>query len=510
LTNTKTIARNTGWFGLENAISQIVNLSTSIAINRYLGPDKNGYLVYVSYLAWVVSSLGSMGIPASTRKYMAEFIGLGDRGTARYIYLRTLTLQTCLATVATSGLLIWVLRDAQGDYKLASALIVLSIWPQMVNFISAQAIVATEDLSANMPASVLSAATYFVLIVATVVLKWGVVGVGAALLTMRLVDLLVRFFPTIKRVLSWPTTHAHPDGVRNRMLSYTFQGVVSMMVSLVVWDRSEVILLRHFSSDIRQVSFYSVAFTMSGTLLLAAIVFGSAASTTIFAQYGRDKSRLPAIAASSFRYLALLSIPLHFIFAALAVPALLLVYGHKFEGAEVVVTLAPLLCVIRAFGSPAQSLLESAESQAYVIVATALAGIVDLGLAWYLIVAGHGAVGACIGNGAGQFVAIFLMWMVALHFFKVKLPWLHVGKIVLSSALAALAAWFIVRQLPSFWALPLGLIAALVVLLGLFYLLRVLEEEDQIRLNTLVRMLPKPAAGPAGRFIALLTRPEAA
>jgi len=114
MSNTKTIAKNSGWFGIENIINAVVALITSIAINRYLGPAKNGYLVYVSYIASLVSSLGGMGIPATTRKYMAEFIGFGDRGTARYIYLRTLLMQTGLATVATGGFLFWVLGDAHG------------------------------------------------------------------------------------------------------------------------------------------------------------------------------------------------------------------------------------------------------------------------------------------------------------------------------------------------------------------------------------------------------------
>ena len=93
MSNTKTIARNTGWYGLENVISFVVTLFTSIAIARTLGPSKMGYIIYVMWIASVVSSLGGMGIPATTRKYMAEFLGMGDRGTARYIYFRTLMLQ---------------------------------------------------------------------------------------------------------------------------------------------------------------------------------------------------------------------------------------------------------------------------------------------------------------------------------------------------------------------------------------------------------------------------------
>src|SRR5271170_2395364 len=143
MSNTKTIARNAGWYGLENLISSAVTLFTSVAIARSLGPSKMGYIIYVMWIASVVGSLGALGIPATTSKYMAEFIGMGDRGTARYIYFRTLLLQAGMATLATAGILIWILRDANAEYKLATALIALSVWPSMVNAVSAQANVAS-------------------------------------------------------------------------------------------------------------------------------------------------------------------------------------------------------------------------------------------------------------------------------------------------------------------------------------------------------------------------------
>jgi O-antigen/teichoic acid export membrane protein len=505
--NTKTIAKNTGWFGLENAVNAILTVLTSIAIARYLGPSKNGYIVYVSYIASVVAGLGGVGVPATTRKYMAEFVGMGDWGTARYIYLRTLLLQAALATLATGGLLIWVFGDANPEYKLAAALLVLSIWPSMVNFISAMANTATEQMSANVPASIASTLIYFVLIAATVVLHWGVVGVGVSMFVMRSVDFLVRFFPTFKRVLAWKITHVHPPLLSKRMIAFASQSVASMLVAQIVWGRSEVILLKMLSSDIRQVAFYSAAFSMAEQLLMGATIFGAAASTTIFAQYGRDKSRLPAITASSFRYLALTTIPLHFIAASLAVPALLLLYGQQYAGAAAVVALAPLMCMFKAFISPAQSLLQSVERQGYVIAATVAAGIVDIGVAWYLIPA-NGAVGACIGNGAAQAVAVGIMWAVTIYLYKVKLPWLQITKITFISTLAALSAHFIAAQLSPLLGILIGGSASLIVLFGLFYFMRVFEPEDHNRLNTLIGMLPKKFARPADKLLTLLIRPE--
>jgi O-antigen/teichoic acid export membrane protein len=442
---------------------------------------------------------------------MAEFLGMGDRGTARFIYWRTLLLQTALATIATSGLLFWVIRDAVGDYKLASVFIVLSIWPSMVNSISSQANAASENFAANVPASLVSALTYFFAIVATVVFKWGVTGVGASLLCMRAVDFLFRFFPTIKRVLGWNATHIHPAGLSKRMIPFAWQSVVSMAVALVVWNRSEVVLLGKFCADIRQVAYYSIAFSMADQLLLGATIFGSATGATIFAQYGRDKSKLPELVATAFRYLALTSIPLHFIFAALAAPALLIVYGKPYAGAAMVVTLAPLLCLPKAFVAPAQNLLESMEKQRFVIMSTALASIVDISVAWYLIPA-HGAVGACIGSGTAQVIAVGMMWIVGIHLYKVKLPWRQVAKIVFISLLAALTAHYIAIRMTPWWAILCGGSAALAVFFSFFYLMRVGEPNDHDRLKILVGMLPKVLVRPAGRVLSSLfgrnTRPN--
>ncbi|HEX5283187.1 MAG TPA: polysaccharide biosynthesis C-terminal domain-containing protein [Bryocella sp.] len=510
MSNTKIIAKNTGWYGLENIISAVVTLSTSVAIARTLGPSKMGYLIYVAVIASFVASLGSLGIPATTQKYMAEFLGMSDQGTARYIYFKTLWLQVGLAVLATTGLTIWVLGDATNGYKLASVLIVLSILPAMINSIPAQANAATEELQYNLPASVISILVFFVAIFATAIFNWGVIGYGASVLLTRLVDCLVRFIPTTARIVRWPKAHTEPYGLRQRMMTFAWQSIATMIVSMIVWDRSEFILLKHLDTDIRQIAFYSVAFSMAERLLISSTVFGSATGATIFAQYGRDKSRLPAITAASFRYLALSSIPLHLIAASLAFPVLLVFYGKQYAGAAMVVTLAPLLCMPKAFIGPVQNLLQSCERQKYVIWATVLAGIVDLSIAWLLIRRGHGAVGACLGSGAAQVTAVGMMWVIAIRMYHIKMPWLQTVKITLISVIASAVAHFASVPFAPVWGVIIGGTAALATLLVLFYMLRVLEPEDHARLVVLTGMLPRRIAAPVDKIIAVLMRTQLA
>ena len=193
-------------------------------------------------------------------------------------------------------------------------------------------------------------------------------------------------------------------GLPKRMMTFAWQSVASMIVALVVWNRSEVILLKHLCSDIRQIAFYSLAFSMAEQLLISSTVFGSAAGATIFAQIGRDKS--------SFRSHGFhVSLPgtdrnpatRHRLGSCGAGASVF--YGNQYRGAVMVLTLAPLLCLPKASMWPVQSLLQTMERQSYLMAATVLAGssiLASPGTSFTM----HGAVGACIGSGAAQVTAI--------------------------------------------------------------------------------------------------------
>ena len=504
--NSKTIVRNTVWYGLENVISYIASFVTSIAVARTLGPSKMGYIVYVSWVITVTSSLGSVGIPATTRKYMAEFIGGGDRGTARFIYLRTLAIQAGVATIATVAAIIWVMRDSPLEYRTAALLLVASIWPSMVNFVSAQANVATEQLSANLPGSAVSSVTFFVMTFAAIFFHWGVIGICAAMFGMRLSDFLVRFFPTMRRVLSWPSNSGEisPE-LRKNMLRFASQSVAGMLLTLVVWDRSEMFLLKHLSPDIRQIAFYSVALGIADRLLIFPTVFAAATGASIFAQYGRDRSKLPSMTVASVRYLALSSIPVHLIATALIGPALLALYGKQYGGAVLVATVAPILCLPKAFISPIQTLFESTDSQKYFLITTVLASFVDIGVAWYFIPS-LGAVGACIGSGVAQTTAVALMWIIGIRRYKIQLPWWFFGKLTMISAVTAVISYVVASHFGNVPGLVIGSLTALLVFLLLAYLFKMLEPEDLSRISTISSLLPRALAAPVNYTFALFSR----
>jgi O-antigen/teichoic acid export membrane protein len=181
----------------------------------------------------------------------------------------------------------------------------------------------------------------------------------------------------------------------------------------------------------------------------------------------------------------------------LAAPALVFLYGAKYTGAAMVVTIAPLLCMPKAFVGPIQSLLQSTERQVYVIVTMVIAGIVDVGVTWTLVAA-HGAVGACNGSGAAQFTAVGIMWAIGARKFGIRLPWVLTAKVAVMSTAAALAAHFVTLFLPPLWGILLGGGTALAVLVTLTWFAQ------------LTGALPRPLATFAERFLALLIRAKRA
>src|SRR5207248_10400742 len=136
--------------------------------------------------------LANVGIPATTGKYTAECLGRGETAIAHQVFRVGLKHQAVIAAGVTAAACVIVHFLAEPQYRLMSYLIVLSMWPGMVNNVPAQANVGAEDLRANIPASAAYFATYSAMVVSTLVLHWGVNGLAASVLLSRSLEALVR------------------------------------------------------------------------------------------------------------------------------------------------------------------------------------------------------------------------------------------------------------------------------------------------------------------------------
>ena len=486
--NGKTITGNSFWYAIETLTGVFLTVFTSIVIARKFGPEKLAYFLYLWWIAGIAGTLGSIGIPAATRKYMSEYFGRGQIGIAKTVFYRTLRLQTIIAAVVTFGGLLGIWFFADRPYRIIGLFMIGSIFPYMVNSIPAGANTALEDLRANVPASLISTGIYVTAVFSSIYFGWGLLGISIGMFAMRAAELLVRLMPLVQR-FNKHSAEPLERTLSRRMFLFSGQSLILLLLGLIVWDRSEMVFLKHFCADIRQVAFYSVAFNITERLLVFSQVFGTATGATMMVQYGRDSTRVRGLAETSARYLALISFPVHLGLAAIAAPLVWVTYGSKYSGAVPALIVAACLGIPKAFFLPAQAILSSWDRQKVIIrwglVSAALNLLLDFSL-----IPKYGALGAAIANGITQTVFATMLWLALVPLLNLRFEKIAIAKTVVISVVMAVVVHVATGRIPGFLGLTLAIILGVIVYLALIRLSGVLNREDQGRLLNLRNHFP--------------------
>jgi len=459
-----------------------------VPVARVMGPSVLGHYIYLLFLTGTAQRLANFGLPATCCKYMAEFLGRQEYGVAQGVFRVTFRYQATISGIITAlGLCLAVFSEPA--HRLITVLIVLSMWPAMISYIPGQANIAAENLRANLPASVAYLVTYSALIVFSLKLRWGLIGLATATLVSRVLEAAVRYFGVLRWLRGYPTGSLPPD-LRSRMLNFSRHNLILLALGLIVWDRSEVLFLKQFS-DVTQVAFYSLAFSVANQLLMVPRALSFAIGMTILAQYGRDPRRLGALMRNAVRYVSVLTIPLFLGTAAIAEPLIRSTYGSGYLAVVPVLSILCIASIPRAFQPHTENLLQATEQQGFMVKWLAIAAAVNLSLD-ALLIPKYGALGAAAANGLAQTIGIAGLFCKAGGADAMRSQIRFLGALSVSGTVMVCAVLEVVRALPPWPGLFAGIgVGAIVFFLGL-RTTRSLEPEDWDRLHQWTRLLPKP------------------
>ena len=485
------ILHNSFWYGLETVLETIVFLGTSIAVARYLGPEKLGEFTYINFFVATVTRTSGSGLSGATRKYMAEFLGLNRPGTARAVYHLAFKYQLLGSSLITALGLLSVFLFSAANYHWMSAILILSIIPGVMSWVPAQANQAFEDVYENTVSALGYIISYAVIIVLTLHYHWDLIGIASAQLIGRSIEVFMRTIPLHRRLRKIPLDELEQP-IIDRIRQFCLQAVGIQLLMSVVWDRSELVFLRYTAKDaLRQIAFYSVSFTLANNLLVIPRTFGSATGMTLMVESARDPKRIKTIIRTASRYLLLVVFPVHLGAAAIAAQALGFVYGVKYIEAIPVVIIASILSIPRAFQEIAEVLLRAADRQKQILIWFSITGVVNVGLDWYLIPR-YGAIGAAWGNGLSQTFGILAIWVQARRYYAIEFPWKTAFRLLVAGLGMAAVTNYVVRSLPSPWGLIGAMITAVVSYVVLVKVLNVLQPWDRKRLALMGDRLPGP------------------
>jgi O-antigen/teichoic acid export membrane protein len=443
--NTGTIARNSFWYGVELFFSLIVTFATSVAVARTMGPVPLSYYQYLVWLTNITIAVGSFGLPATTRKYMAEYLNLGETGVARATYLVTLQIQTCIAVGVSAVGLALALWLGDSEHLTISVLLVVSMAPRMVSSIPSMANNAAEEMRRNTGPSLVGGVTTTFITLFGLMVGWGLVGVAGALLVGNSLECGLKLY-SVERWLGGVARGRVSPELKKRMFAYSGQGLALMLLNIVVWDRSDMVILKAMNHDPSQITFFSLSFNLSERILMIPASFGASLASTMMAQFGRGQARLKEMTMDGARYAMLLSLPLLVGVACLSRP-LVLLYGEKYRPMIPTLTIVALMAIPKALVAAPTMLLQATERQGFLIVWGCLCGVVDIGLD-FLLTPQYGANGAAIANGSAQAMAALGIWIYAWRTADLDLKLGGFGRIAVSGAMMAAGVLAFTRVAP--------------------------------------------------------------
>ena len=501
--NAKVIGRNFIFMGLEVVITLVCTLLTTVVIARIIGPTRLGYFNLILWLTTITCSVGSLGIPLTTFKYMGEFLGGGKKDLARAVFFYNLWAQSAIASALTAISMIAVFTVVDPAYRVCSALLVLSMVPNMITFVPSQANSAAEDAALNTRGALVGAIVYVLAVAVSLLLGWNLVGIAASVLLYRSAELVVKIVPVFKSMENVDRVPL-PREIRKRMFAFSGLSTGLMVLQIVIWDRSDIIFLKLLQPDIRQLAYFSVCFSVADRLMRLPQTFANALSSTQMAEYGRDKDRLFRMTSQASTYVLLGALPILIGVACIGGPFIRVMYGPQYLPAIPVFIVVALLSIPKAVLMPAQTLLYSAEDLGFMLRWGCLAAVINLVLDVALI-PGHGAIGAAWANGIAQTIAAVSIWGRVLVRYPVRIDM----PLLLRLAAATLAMVIIVlgivaTPLSPIMKLGVAIPAGAIVFVLTSRMFTVLQKEDRRRLLMLSALLPTPISSSFTRLVNFL------
>jgi len=502
----KSVLQNSIWYGVETALDIAVSAGASIAVARVMGPERLGRFLYLVFLTNVAGRVGGAGIATAVRKYMAEYLARGESGRARIVFEAGLRLQTAVAALVVAAGCAAARLFGDPDYRPVAYILVIACAPGLLTLIPAQAHVASEDLRRNVPSAIAGQLAYAAGVALSLALGWGLAGLAAAQLARRSTEAGIRISTALAWVRRLPRVPC-PKALWRPLLRFSGQSLAVTIITIVVWDRSEVLFLKQFC-NLEQLAFYSLAFTVIERSLLVPTVLGTAFGAKIMAAYTREPGELGAMISDAARRTAVIAVPLECGLAALSGPLMQIAYGKLYAGAVPALAISALLAIPKAFQWLPVTVLQAADRQQRMLKWLLVAAAANLGLDAALI-RFYGAAGAAAANGLAQAFATGGLWLLAAKFCGGARPLVAVSRAAVSAAVMGVPVILIALALPPIAAVAAGVPTGIFVYVAMLRLTRALNASDAAALSVVSRRLPAPARFAARKAARLLFPPAA-
>ncbi len=480
------VTTNVFWNALNTAGTLVFGLVTSILLARFLGPAVIGRYHFWIWVTGLLVLISSPGLPQAMARYGAEFLGQKDHQTASALFMRLLVAELVLSSLIACLTLIYALVAPQDEFA-TLVIVVFSLIPAVIERFFQGAVIGTQDyrflsqigLAANLFSSVSA--------IVAVSLGFGLHALLLILLTKRVVHLLLigRKLPHYFD-LSDALRLSLPPALLRRVMLYSRDVTLILIIDSILYERSELFFLRRFSSD-SEIAYYSQSFDLAiRAMAIPAIVTGVLLPTFSSLVGQENRKRFEELHFASYRILALIALPIGLGGAAIA-PSFVKLYGPEFLAMAPVLAILLVGNIVGALAAISATVLHSVERQNIIVRLGLTVAVINIVLDFFLIPS-YGAVGAAIANSGSQLISGVGGIAYTVHYLDLPFPTRALGRIGLAAIASAAAAWLI-----SLWlgGLVLAIFAGVLAYPVALRLFAALDESDQSLLDRLTPYLPR-------------------
>jgi O-antigen/teichoic acid export membrane protein len=438
--------RNMFFSGARLLITMGASMATSAIIARNLGPANVGLY---SYTIWIVGTLGTLaniGIPAALTKYVSEYLGKDEVGTAVQVAKRLLLTQLMVASGVAAATACFMFFKT--PYRSIVGLAAVMLFAQALQQSLGSALIGVQrfDRLALIGlyvalASVTSVAVAALLHAGVLGMLWATLGglaVGIWLYYRAVAKFLLKLSSSVELLPRAPDVFG-----RIRTFSATVSYV--LLLDTIVWQRSEVLFLKWYST-LAQIGFYTLAYSVVSKLSDVASTFSNILLPLYSESYGRSGLReIRSVLVSALKYLQILMVPLCLMSAVIATPLVELMYGREFLP---VVRPLQLLFVGLSFtsvGVVISPLLLGTENQSVIAKWGTAVAVLNIALDLVLIPK-YAALGASIANCTAQIAGVLGGVIYVVRYMRVTIPWKSTSRIYSAAFVAVASTAYLVRQ----------------------------------------------------------------
>lgn len=478
------VMRGSAWSFASRILPQLYVLIVSVVAARFLGPAGMGRQSFIAFVALSVTTLFSGGLSVALMRYVGEAFGRERAGEAAGLIAWGWRLSAAGAALG-GGLLVAVAlagSDPRGAWIFAAAAAAFAI----LHTIPSAALTGAQRWR---DASIVGLITGTLAVPGMVV----VLAAGGGITGMFVVEAAVAaanlVFTAILARRAFRLLAAKPVKVpelRRETRQFALWSTLGVVLTLIVFRRSEFFFLDRFSSD-PEIAIYSIAFAAIYAISLLPEALAAALFPAFATLFGAGATeRLRSGFRRGVRLLTTITIPITAFVIALGPEALVLVYGDEYEGTGDVLRLMAIGLPLLPLMNVSNALLVGMGRAKPLLVAGAVAAVVNVALALVLIPK-HDAVGAALANtGAQTVVAIGLLVYASrlVHAFPIDLG--AVLRASVAAVPAGLVAWVLVSELPEIVGLLAGLAGGVLVFAVVARFARILRQDDAewLRQNT--------------------------